>query len=595
MKNFLGWAAFFASLPMVWAAEPVIHAPRDHGGPVISVADFGAQPDGSACSWAAFRRAIEECRRTDASKLLIPKGRYVFRDPEILSRPGAHLPLDGIDDLVVEGSGSELIFRHIRPVMSFANSRRILVRNFSVDWEIDLAVPGRIEEAGDGKVLKIAEGFPYAEGERIGTVTEYDSEATRWKRNPVEVYKPDAKLIAPGVWASEAFRKFPAGSAVVARKFVYEAHAFLLDGAGTGDLAFEDVTIFSCPGMAFSGAWCDRGFRFSRCTIRRKDDPRRLISAAADGIWFGGAKGDILVEECDFSHQGDDAVNLHGAWVTITSRPSPRAMELAYKWGRCPSFEPGEIVKLRRAGDLSIVQTARVVSVERDSPESRTCTVTLDADLEPSLELGDFVENTARACANFVIRGNYFHDNRARGLLLQAPGGLVENNRIANTMCAAMQVTTDARYWHEGFASENVVIRGNTMEGCNYAVWDRHAKGRHPACLNVVADTVSGLSAAAVHSNIVIEHNTIKDTPGLAILVTSASDVIIKDNTIIDANTEPFNGAGSGIGLPVRGSVMVARASGVTLSGNTFTADRKVYDQGVFVDPDSTKDIVLQQ
>ena len=574
-------------------AEPGIDPPQNVDGPIVSVADFGAKPDGSACAWNAFTQAIEECKKVGASKLLIPHGRYVFNDPEILTRPGAHFPMADMSDLVIEGSGSELVFHHIRPVMTFHHCQRVIVRNFSVDWDIDLAVPGRIKEGKGGeKVLEIPKEFPFGEGDRIGAVTEYDLNELTWKKNAIEVYDPkDARLVASQTWSSEGFQKFPKGSTLVIRKYVYDAHAFVFNGPGTGHLAFEDLTIYACPGMAFSGAWCDRGFRFARCKIQRKIDPRRLISATADGIWFGGAQGDILIEDCDFSHQGDDSVNLHGAWVTVASRPDRKTVELAYKWAACPPFVIGEEIKLRRASDLSLIQRAKIIAVERETPDSKTCKVTLDRELPAELATGDFVENTARACGNFLIRNNYFHDHRARGLLIQASNGLVENNRISNVMCAAMQLTTDARYWHEGFVCEDVTIRGNTMEGCNYANWDRHATGRHPACLNVVADTVSGLSPAPIHRNILIEGNTIKDTPGLAIFVTSSEDVIIRNNTIINSNTEPFNGTGSGIGLAARGSIMIARASNVVISGNDQTAKKKTWDRGVYVDAATTKNV----
>ncbi len=582
---------------MCWAvaavsAEPRIDASQNIGGPVVSVADFGARPDGSKCAWKAFIRAIEECKKVGASKLLIPHGRYVFNDPEILTRPGAHFPMADMSDLVIEGSGSELIFHHIRPVMTFSRCQRMTVRNFSVDWDIDLAAPGRIKTLKGVKVLEIPKEFPFKDGDKIGAVTEYDLKELRWKMNPVEVYQPaDARLIEPQTWSSEGFQKFPDGSTVVVRKYVYDAHAFVFNGPGTGHLAFEDLTIYACPGMAFSGAWCDRGFRFTRCKIQRRADPRRLISATADGIWFGGAQGDILIEDCDFSHQGDDSVNLHGAWVTVASRPDGKTLELVYKWAACPPFVIGEELKLRRAADLSLIQHAKIIAVDRESPDSKTCKVTLDTELSAELVPGDFVENTARACENFLIRNNHFHDHRARGLLIQASNGLVENNRISHVMCAAMQLTTDARYWHEGFVCENVIIRSNTMEGCNYANWDRHATGRHLACLNVVADTASGLSSAPIHRNILIENNTIKDTPGLAIFVTSSDGVTIRNNNIINSNTEPFNGTGSGIGLPARGSIMVALASNVVISGNVQSAKKRTWDRGVYIETKTTKNV----
>jgi hypothetical protein len=44
---------------------------------------------------------------------------------------------------------------------------------------------------------------------------------------------------------------------------------------------------------------------------------------------------------------------------------------------------------------------------------------------------------------NYVIRSSYFHENRARGLLLQTAGGLVEGNRFFHDQMAALHLTAD--------------------------------------------------------------------------------------------------------------------------------------------------------
>jgi hypothetical protein len=113
------------------------------------------------------------------------------------------------------------------------------------------------------------------------------------------------------------------------------------------------------------------------------------------------------------------------------------------------------------------------------------------------------------------------------------------------------------------------------------------------ACINVVADTLSGLGDYPVHRDIRIEDNTIRDTPGLAILVASAENVALRNNRIVDANTEPFAGAGAGIGATARGAIMVTRASGVTISGNECSSTRRVYERGIHVDPGTTRNITL--
>jgi len=178
-------------------------------------------------------------------------------------------------------------------------------------------------------------------------------------------------------------------------------------------------------------------------------------------------------------------------------------------------------------------------------------------------------------------------------MLIQARDGVIEGNRIERVMAAAIQMTTDAKYWQEGYGCENVVVRGNTLVGCNYAMWERHAKGRHMACVSLVVDTETGLGDYPAPRNIIIEGNTIQDTPGLAILVASASGVIVRGNRIIDANTQPFPNTGAGIDAKAQGSIMITRARDVTVSGNTFETTRKTHGTGVFVDERNTSKVIV--
>lgn len=81
--------------------------------------------------------------------------------------------------------------------------------------------------------------------------------------------------------------------------------------------------------------------------------------------------------------------------------------------------------------------------------------------------------NTECNSSNYVIRNNYFHENSARGLLLQSSNGLCENNRFFKTMAQAIKVVMDIEptLWQEGTGVDNLIIRNNTFEKCNYSDW----------------------------------------------------------------------------------------------------------------------------
>lgn len=578
--------------------RPRIDPPKPKSKIVLSVADFGAKPDDDGSDGQAFAAALDACKRRGAAALVLPKGRYRFQDLAMLGREGGHILLDGLSDMTIDGQGSELVFHHIRAGFQFRNCRRIVVKNLTVDWDIRLASAAVVdEEPGVGKVLRVLDEFPVTVDTPIGrmsAVSEYDLAARRWVIGGEECYYPeDVKQIRPQVFTSPSFAGFSVGKTFVVRHHVYSAHAFDFGGPGNADLAFEDITVFASPGHNFVGYGCERGFRLSRCRIARRDEPGRLISGASDGAHFGATRGDILVEDCDFAFMGDDSINIHGAWMRVAAKPSGRMLALTSRWFESARVSPGEELKLCHAANLEEYGRATVVAVETDN-KAKILRVTVDRDLPAEAEKDDYVANLARSSPTFVIRNNTFHDHRARGMLIQARGGLIEGNRISRVMAAALQMTTDANYWQEGFGCEDIIVRNNVFEGCNYAGWERGARGRHMACINLIVDTTKGLGEYPVHRNIVIEGNTITDTPGLAVLVASSRGVVIRNNRITDSNTRPFGDAGSAVDAPAQGAIMVTRAADVTVAGNRFSG-KTIPAPAVFIDRRNTREVVERE
>lgn len=582
-----------AAASLAWAEEIVINPPNPAKELTLLVSDYYLSE--STSDWNALVAAFEDCRRRGCSQVLLPPKRYLLDDPAVLDRPGAHLQLRGLKDVVIDGQGAALVFRHIRGGFSFANCQRLVLRNVTVDWDVPLASSGEVLlEPGIGKAIRVDGDLPVDETTPVGAVTEYDLENRRWKMDAAEVYSPRAlRVVRPRVFYSPDFERFPSGATVLLRYYVYNGHAFDFGGAGNADLNFEDITVHAAPGHVFVGYGCDRGFRIARARIVRKPGTDRLITATADGAHFGSNFGGIIIEDCEFTLQGDDSVNIHSVWSRLDAAPDPRTLTLTSRWFWAVRFDPGDEIRLARRGNLEEYAAATVAAAQRDDAR-QSYSVTLDSDAAAAAQPGDYAANLTRASRGFLIRNNYFHDHRARGMLIQAGGGVIENNRIENVMAAGIQVTTDARNWQEGFGSRDLVIRNNVLRGVNYAMWERGQTGRHMAALNVVVDTETGLGDYPVHRDILIEGNTIEDTSGLAVLITSASGVTLKDNRIIDSNSQPFYFTGALIDARAQGAVMVTRASDVLITGNRLTFSRPAFGKEIYVDSRNTARITVE-
>jgi len=114
--------------------------------------------------------------------------------------------------------------------------------------------------------------------------------------------------------------------------------------------------------------------------------------------------------------------------------------------------------------------------------------------------------------------------NRARGVLVQTRGAVVEQCTFEDISGAAVQVTCDVERWWEGMPTRDVMIRDNTIARVNFGI------GRRQAAIDIFADVGRNPAPEPVHRQIVVEHNTIRGTDGADIHVGSAEQVTIRRN-----------------------------------------------------------------
>ena len=146
--------------------------------------------------------------------------------------------------------------------------------------------------------------------------------------------------------------------------------------------------------------------------------------------------------------------------------------------------------------------------------------------LSESVSEGFVAYSTECDSSNYVIRNNYFHENRARGLLLQSSNGLCENNRFYKTMAQAIKVVMDIEptLWQEGTGVDNLIIRNNTFEKCNYSDWGSTIE---------IGTNIAGKSAeTSVFTNIEISSNKFADISSTLLRADNVNGFVFCNNTI---------------------------------------------------------------
>jgi hypothetical protein len=475
-------------------------------GPGVAGADatcvvtrFGASCADGSDTTLAVRAALAHCRRTGARKLLFPKGRYDFRpgraaegycyvsnNDEGLKRVA--FPLFGMQDLEIDGQGSSFVFHGYVVPFVLEDARGITLRDFSVDWARTFHSEGQVLSSGpDGVDLEIPQAFPYRiEHDRLvftgedrdlypfGSLLEFDT------RRRETAYMAHDYYTGPHVLVRELGPRrvrlsVPRLTATPGNTIVFGAAHRLCPAivlSDSSEIRLRNVDLYHCGGM---GVIAQRSHDVELDHVRVTPAPGRVVSLTADATHFVNCTGRIVMTECLFENQKDDATNIHGVYARVTQRFAPDALEVKLQHPQQFGFDfivPGHRLELVHAPSLQTYHEANVKSAERLNREYTR--VVFDEPLPPRTQAGDAVA-AVQAGPDVVIRDCVIRGNRARGILLGARGRIVVEGNLFHTPGAAILMEGDARYWFEQAGVRDLVIRRNRFENCNFGVWGQAA------------------------------------------------------------------------------------------------------------------------
>ena len=464
----------------------------------VNVADFGARPDGSDTT-PAVRAALDHCRKTKASRMVFPPGRYDFwpdravekylyisNNDEGLKRIA--FPLSGIANLEIDGQGAQFHFHGgINPFV-LERSSNITLKNFSIDWKRTFHNEARVLAVRDDGVeieipeqfaFKVEKGLLQFSGENkepvpIGSLLEFDT-AKRETAYMARDYYTGANVQAVATGPRRVRISVPRLTATPGNTLVFGAShrnfpaITITDSRG---VKIAGVNIYHCGGMGVI-AQRSADLELDHVQVTPSPNSGRIISITADATHFVNCSGRIRMTDCLFENQKDDATNIHGIYAQVTKRVGPREIEVKLVHQQQFGFdfiEPG--MKLEFVHGKSMVTYGETVvrSVNRLNKEYTQ--VVLQSPLPDALKAGDVVASAA-GNPDVVIRNCVIRNNRARGLLLGSRGKILIEENTFHVPGAAILLEGDARFWFEQAGVRDLVIRRNRFENCNFGVWGK--------------------------------------------------------------------------------------------------------------------------
>jgi len=287
-------------------------------------------------------------------------------------------------------------------------------------------------------------------------------------------------------------------------------------------ITLEGVRIHSHGGMGIVGHR-SRDITLRHCMV--VPAPGKAVSTNTDATHFASCQGLLRCEHCFFEGHGDDAINVHGYYQTVTGRQDGGYLLRVNVLTSIHSLrmdhpDVGDTVEFVRRKNLAAAGRYRVTAVRLD-PEQGQCVVELDRPL-PDDCIGEFLCDITQL-PRFEFIGCHVGNHVARGVMLRTRGALIEGCSFDGSSGVAIQISVEC-FWNESAASEDVVVRNNRMVRCGFMESPRTSG----IAVLVGADE---LPDRPVHRRIVLEDNLIACVPGCkAIRATFAEDITIRNN-----------------------------------------------------------------
>ena len=414
-------------------------------------------------------QGIRDASRDKQKTLIIPPGDYLFH-----ARWSHASTLKNLAHLEIVAEGVTFWFEPpMVHALLFENCRDVTVRGLTIDFTIPCWFQAKVMEIDrKGKTIRAtlmpdypprnANGEPETEGNRAfmfydvrGRFINHRHTPTKWQLDA------DGRTLVCRPGRHGIPRALKTGDYAVG---TIRTGAALRSSKCTR-MRFEDVNIWSSPGMAVYEGGGEGGHVYRCVRATRRPRTNRLQAFGADIFHLAGTDKGPRLERCELAYGADDNLNIHGSFGRVVKRAGDRRFYLE------GAYKSGDTIEFREQKSIELLGVAKVESV-RATPDgpSRPINDTYKAkgeylvELDKTLELPPLafvVLDGKRSADGFIVRDCWLHDNFQRTLINGAPNGLIENNTLQNLgMGICVQFETWGP-WMEGPFARNLIVRNN--------------------------------------------------------------------------------------------------------------------------------------
>ena len=491
-------------------------------------------------------------------------------------------PIFNMENLIIDGQGSTFIFHGIMIPFLIDDCKNITVKNLSIDWAESFHSEGLIlarDEENKTFDMQISNEYPYEiRNDQLYFIKPYYEHTI----GQSILFDPKRKAIAYNTEAYTAIstktkNKVRNNTDKIEYKYTYDRRAPEYKDLGTENklkveelkpgllrvhnhkkempplgmiLTMKGEQGFNRVAPAFRVSHT-KGFNGTNVNIHHAGgmgiiaenssdlildnfnitpSHGRMVSTTADATHFVGCSGKVVIKNCTFNNQLDDAANIHGTYQKIVDILGDDKIGVRMMHHQQKGFvigQPNETLGFVRL-ENSFFSYGKTTIKNIDYINSRYQIVTLNEKLPEDLKVGDLIENLD-GYPDLLVQNCKISNNRARGLLISNPVNTVIENNFFSTEMEAILIPVESGHWYESGNAANVVIKGNTFQDCQHG-----GKSR-----GVIRFDTDDDNKNIAFKNIEIIDNTFNQFDNLILQVTNVDGLVFKGNTITNSGTFP--------------------------------------------------------
>ena len=467
-------------------------------------------------------------------ELILPPGSYAVKAGE-----KSHIFLEKVQNFTLTAYGVKFVCEdYTKPMLGMHSSGNVTLRGYAVDFAMPANTQGRVLKVEDDyTIIWLAdEGYPaclcdekwYAPQ---GLGEGYRKNSDRPYCDLYAEHKEDLGQSATRV----RFRG--AHTLRVGDKVIFRGHTVPVNYYEECEAVLvEDVTLYNGGGFGFMEFGGEGGTVLRRVLLTPGEPPangapERLISVC-DATHSTCMRRGIRVYDSFFEKMTDDATNVNGCYGDILeTRKEETDTWLSYGTGTsrytsvCADFRAGDRVMVyTQAGKLLYDGTALSETRQEDGKKW----VKVQGTLVPE---GDAVIQNASANGyGFAFENCLFRNNRSRGLLIKANGGVIRHCTLSDNGMSAILIKAEIEDgWGECGFTEDLLVEDNLITRSGYfSGTELHTP------IHISGDSEpTGDPAYHNQKRITIRHNKIADRyTEYAISVNMAGDIVLEGNDL---------------------------------------------------------------